>query len=170
MASRLSYFLWVTMPDDELFALAAQGVLRDPAVLARQVDRMLASPKANTLGDIFAAQWLGFEHVGTRIWLDPIDNPWCTATLMTAMRDETSMFFMGARTSARGRRYKEAPQNRSKEAMIRNLTLGLVGAAAVVASLLLMRQQKQGQPKEVVAEAESATGSISLERMRELGL
>ena len=54
--------------------------------------------------------------------------------------------------------------------MIRNLTLGLVGAAAVAASLLLMRQQKQGQPKEVVAEAPSATGSISLERMRELGL
>ncbi len=94
LASRLSYFLWASMPDDELFALAAQGVLREPATLSRQVDRMLASTKANTLGDVFAAQWLGFEHVGTRIWLDPIDNPWCTATLMTAMRDETSMFFM----------------------------------------------------------------------------
>jgi hypothetical protein len=55
---------------------------------------MLADAKANTLGDIFAAQWLGFEHVGTRIWLDPIDNPWCTASLMTAMRDESSLFFM----------------------------------------------------------------------------
>ena len=94
LASRLSYFLWATMPDDELFALAAQGQLRQPEVLSRQVERMLASPSANTLGDIFAAQWLGFEQVGTRIWLDPIDNPWCTATLMTAMRDETSMFFM----------------------------------------------------------------------------
>ena len=50
--------------------------------------------KADTLGNVFAAQWLGFHNVGTRIWLDPIDNPWCTDTLMTAMRDETSMFFM----------------------------------------------------------------------------
>ena len=82
------------MPDDELFDLAAQGVLREPETISAQIDRMLASPKANTLGDVFAGQWLGFEQVGTRIWLDPIDNPWCTATLMTAMRDETSMFFM----------------------------------------------------------------------------
>ena len=94
LATRLSYFLWASMPDDELFELAARGVLREPDVLAGQVGRMLADPKANTLGDVFAAQWLGFEHVGTRIWLDPIDNPWCTATLMTAMRDETSLFFM----------------------------------------------------------------------------
>lgn len=94
LASRLSYFLWASMPDDELFELAARGVLREPETMSAQIDRMVASPKANTLGDVFAAQWLGFEHVGTRIWLDPIDNPWCTATLMTAMRDETSMFFM----------------------------------------------------------------------------
>ena len=94
LASRLSYFIWASMPDDELFDLAAQGVLREPETISAQIDRMLASPKANTLGDVFAGQWLGFEQVGTRIWLDPIDNPWCTATLMTAMRDETSMFFM----------------------------------------------------------------------------
>ena len=55
---------------------------------------MLADENANTLGDLFAAQWLGFHNVGTRIWLDPIDNPWCTDTLMNAMREETSMFFM----------------------------------------------------------------------------
>ena len=61
-------------------------------------------------------------------------------------------------------------QNSNKEATIRKLMLGIVGAAAVAASLLLMRQQKQSQPKEAVAEAESATGAITLERMRELGL
>ena len=59
-------------------------------------------------------------------------------------------------------------QNPNKEATIRKLMLGIVGAAAVAASLLLMRQQKQSQPKEAVAE--SATGAITLERMRELGL
>ena len=94
LASRLSYFLWSSMPDDELRDLARRGDLSDPNVLAAQVDRMLADPRADTLGTSFAGQWLGFQHVGTRIWLDPIDNPWCTATLMTAMRDESSMFFM----------------------------------------------------------------------------
>ena len=94
LASRLSYFLWSSMPDAELRDLARRGELRDPAVLEAQVDRMLADPRADTLGTSFAAQWLGFEQVGSRIWLDPIDNPWCTDTLMTAMRDESSMFFL----------------------------------------------------------------------------
>ena len=94
LASRLSYFLWASMPDDELFDLAARGRLRDAATLRAQVERMLADPRADTLGTVFAAQWLGFRHVGTRIWLDPIDNPWCTASLMTAMRDESSLFFL----------------------------------------------------------------------------
>ena len=58
--------------------------------------------------------------------------------------------------------------NPSEETIIRKLMLGIVGAAAVAASLLLMRQQKQSQPKEAVAE--SASGAITLERMRELGL
>ena len=75
LASRLSYFFWASMPDQELFELAARGVLRDPATLEQQVARMLADEKADTLGTLFAAQWLGFRHVGTRIWLDPIDNP-----------------------------------------------------------------------------------------------
>ena len=94
LASRLSYFLWSSMPDAELFELSVRGALRDPATLRGQVARMLADEKADTLGAVFAAQWLGFRHVGTRIWLDPIDNPWCTATLMTAMRDESSLFFL----------------------------------------------------------------------------
>ncbi|MCY4507410.1 MAG: DUF1592 domain-containing protein, partial [Acidobacteria bacterium] len=94
LASRLSYFLWASMPDQELFDLAARGELRDPETLRAQVSRMLADRRADTLGTVFAAQWLGFQHVGTRIWLDPIDNPWCTATLMTAMRDESSLFFL----------------------------------------------------------------------------
>ncbi len=61
-------------------------------------------------------------------------------------------------------------QNPSEETIIRKLTLGIVGAAAVAAGLLLMRQQKQSQPKEAIAEAESASGTLKLERMRELGL
>lgn len=58
LASRLSYFLWSSMPDKELFELAEAGKLSDEAVLERQVDRMLASPKAEALVEGFGAQWL----------------------------------------------------------------------------------------------------------------
>lgn len=94
IASRLSYFLWATMPDAELFRLAEAGELGETEVLAAQVERMLADERAETLGTVFAAQWLGFGHVGSRIRLGPIDFPWCTDSLMDAMRAESSMFFM----------------------------------------------------------------------------
>ena len=93
LASRLSYFLWASMPDDELFRLAAEKRLAKPDVLARQVTRMLADPKSDTLGSVFAAQWLGFDALGLRVRLDPIDNPWCTDTLMAAMKKESAMGF-----------------------------------------------------------------------------
>ncbi len=67
-------------------------------------------------------------------------------------------------------RYMSLTQSPNEEATIRKFMLGLVGAAALAAGLLLVRQQKQTQPREAVAEAESATGAITLERMRELGL
>ena len=92
LANRLSYFLWASMPDEELFELAASGRLLDPRVLHAQVDRMVDDWRSETLGSIFAAQWLGSQHLGTRMRLDPIDNPWCTETLMAAMRSETAMF------------------------------------------------------------------------------
>ncbi len=93
LASRLSYFIWASMPDDELFLRADDGTLHDPKVLAAQIDRMIDDPRSETLGSIFAAQWLGSQHLGTRMRLDPIDNPWCTDSLMAAMRNETAMFF-----------------------------------------------------------------------------
>ena len=92
LASRLSYFLWASMPDDELFQLASRAKLSDPAVLSAQVDRMLLNKRSYSLGEVFAAQWLGSQHIGTRVRLDPIDNPWCTDSLMSSMRKETAMF------------------------------------------------------------------------------
>lgn len=65
LASRLSYFLWSTMPDDELSELAREGKLRHPKVRASQVDRMLADPKSEALAENFAAQWLGLREVGS---------------------------------------------------------------------------------------------------------
>lgn len=58
LASRLSYFLWSSMPDEELFELAAAGKLRDPAELQRQVKRMIADAKAREFAENYAGQWL----------------------------------------------------------------------------------------------------------------
>lgn len=66
LANRLSYFLWSTMPDDELNNLAAQGKLQDPKVLTAQVDRMLDDPKSHTFTSTFVGQWLGTQDLGGR--------------------------------------------------------------------------------------------------------
>ena len=63
LASRLSFFLWSSIPDDELLDAAAQRRLRDPGALERQVRRMLADPRAQALVDGFAAQWLGLGRL-----------------------------------------------------------------------------------------------------------
>jgi len=93
LATRLSYFLWASTPDDELLDAAAAGKLSDSAGLEAQVERMLADPRSLSLGEIFAAEWLSTDDVGPRIRKDPIDNPWCTESLMAAMRAETAHFF-----------------------------------------------------------------------------
>jgi len=64
IASRLSYLLWSTMPDDELFNLASEGKLRDRSERAKQVARMLADPRASRFSESFSAQWLHLRKVG----------------------------------------------------------------------------------------------------------
>ncbi len=63
LAERLSYFLWEDMPDAELRELAAEGKLREPSILSQQIKRMLASPKARSLSDSFATQWLALDEI-----------------------------------------------------------------------------------------------------------
>ena len=63
LASRLSFFLWSTLPDDELLGLATQNKLHEPQVLAAQVHRMLADPRSITLSTNFAFQWLGLDRL-----------------------------------------------------------------------------------------------------------
>jgi len=92
-ATRLSYFLWASTPDDELLNAAAAGKLSDSAGRQAQIKRMLDDPRSLSLGEIFAAEWLSTDDVGPRIRKDPIDNPWCTESLMAAMRAETAYFF-----------------------------------------------------------------------------
>ena len=66
MASRLSYFLWSTMPDEELLRLAGEGKLQDPQVLGAQVERMLDDPRSRVFAGGFMGQWLGTQEVGGR--------------------------------------------------------------------------------------------------------
>src|SRR5439155_1357630 len=63
LASRLSFFLWSTVPDDELINVAASGQLHEPAMFERQVRRMLVDPKSKALVDNFAAQWLFLRNL-----------------------------------------------------------------------------------------------------------
>ena len=67
LASRLSFFLWSSIPDDELMNLAVQGRLRNPVVLEQQVKRMLADPRSEALVSNFTGQWLNVRACGT--WL-----------------------------------------------------------------------------------------------------
>ena len=91
LASRLSFFLWSSIPDDALLNEAGSGRLRDPEVLVRQVRRMLANPRSATLADSFAAQWLGLrELAGTRP--DRKAYPEFDSSLMSAFQKETRFF------------------------------------------------------------------------------
>lgn len=67
LATRLSYFLWSTAPDEELIRLAAQGQLQSPEVLKQQVDRMLDDPRSRAFAAPFIGQWLGTENLGGRV-------------------------------------------------------------------------------------------------------
>lgn len=92
LASRLSYFLWSTMPDEELFDLAAKGSLQNPAVLAAQAKRMLKDPRSRALSDNFAGQWLQLRSLDglspdTKRFTDFDDG------LRQAMKTETELFF-----------------------------------------------------------------------------
>ena len=92
LASRLSFFLWSSPPDDALVKVAEQGRLREPAILEQQVRRMLAHPKANALAVNFAGQWLnlrGLDSLAPVPALYPdFDDP-----LREAMRTEVEMLF-----------------------------------------------------------------------------
>lgn len=91
LASRLSYFLWSSMPDDELLKLADQRLLGDHTVLEAQVRRMLQDPKASNLVDDFAGQWLDLRALD-RKKPDALKFPEVDDELLVAMRRETTLF------------------------------------------------------------------------------
>jgi len=92
LASRLSFFLWSSIPDDALIDLAAQGKLRDPVVLGQQVRRMLADPKSEDLIANFTGQWLSVRSLKTS---EPVVNlfPDFDDNLRNAYQREIELFF-----------------------------------------------------------------------------
>ena len=92
LASRLSYFLWATMPDEELMKLADRGELHLPAVLKAQTKRLLDDPRSRALFDGFGAQWLNVGGLRRQIF-DPALFPQMTPALRLAMYDEVRLFF-----------------------------------------------------------------------------
>ncbi|MDP6447207.1 MAG: DUF1592 domain-containing protein, partial [Pirellulaceae bacterium] len=93
LATRLSYFLWSSMPDRELREAAEQGALSDPQAVRSQVKRMLRDPKSGSIADNFVSQWLGLRQLG-EMPPDPEKNrSYYEDDLENAMRAETRLFF-----------------------------------------------------------------------------
>src|SRR5262249_46059388 len=92
LASRLSYFLWGTPPDQELLTIASQNKLSAPGMLEKQARRMLADTRADALGTRFAAQWLRLQDVD-KVHPDPNYYPNFDDNLAELMRRETILFF-----------------------------------------------------------------------------
>ena len=102
LASRLSFFLWSSIPDEPLLQLAEAGRLRDPAVLERQARRMLADPRATAaLVEDFAAQWLNLRRVG-EVVVDPVRYPHYDESLLEAFEEEVVRFVASTLTEDRG--------------------------------------------------------------------
>ncbi len=91
LASRLSFFIWSSIPDDELLDAAAAGRLKDPRVLEQQVRRMLADPRSESLVTNFAAQWLYLRDISAKL-PDEILFADFDETLRSAMQRETELF------------------------------------------------------------------------------
>jgi hypothetical protein len=92
LASRLSFFIWSTMPDEELLTIAQQGRLRQPAVLEQQVRRMVADPKSKALIENFAGQWLNLRALST-VQPNATTYPDFDNNLRDAFRTEVEMLF-----------------------------------------------------------------------------
>lgn len=92
LASRLSFFIWSSVPDDQLLDLAVAGRLSSPAVLGQQVRRMLDDPKSRSLVTNFAGQWLFIRNLAT-VNPDPVAFPDWDENLRAGFQAETELFF-----------------------------------------------------------------------------
>ena len=93
LASRLSFFLWSSIPDEKLLDLAAAGRLREPEVLTAQVHRMLADERSDALVDNFTGQWLQLRNLESKVVPDLLMFPDFDDNIRKGFRTETEMFF-----------------------------------------------------------------------------
>jgi hypothetical protein len=93
LASRLSFFLWSTIPDDELLTLAESGQLREASTLEAQVRRMIADPRSNAMIENFVGQWLQLRNLESRVKPDFLLYPDFDDNLRKAFREETELLF-----------------------------------------------------------------------------
>jgi hypothetical protein len=134
VASRLSYFLWNTMPDRALFDAAKAGKLTTPAEIEAQARRMLDDPRARDAGSEFFTQWLGLARLDTRDKSAKLFPEW-TDTLRTAMQEETRRFSLWAMFDGDG---KPETLLTAPKSMI-NSTLGKIyGVTATSSSYALV--------------------------------
>src|SRR6185295_9950622 len=102
VASRLSFFLWGSIPDERLLDLAERGRLTDPTILEEQARRMMADPRAvDALVNNFAAQWLNLRRVGD-VLVDPDRYPDFDDSLLQAFKKETELFVASTLREERG--------------------------------------------------------------------
>ncbi|MFC4871530.1 DUF1592 domain-containing protein [Negadavirga shengliensis] len=103
LATRLSYFLWSSMPDDELFQLAVEGKLQDDGVLEAQVRRMLDDPKSLRFAESFVSQWLGINKLKdpNAPLADLAKFPMFTEAIREAMYKETTAYFYHVLTESK---------------------------------------------------------------------
>ena len=94
LASRLAYFLWSSIPDQQLITVATEGKLKNPAILEQQVKRMLADPKSEALAMNFAGQWLRLNRIKDAV-PEALLFPNYTTTLGNSMRREVELLFDG---------------------------------------------------------------------------
>ena len=102
VATRLSYFLWSSMPDQELFNLAYLGMLEDTVVLESQVKRMLADPKAKRFAENFSTQWLGITKlISNQPMVDKEKYPGFDMSIRKALYRETIEYFYHVLTGSK---------------------------------------------------------------------
>ena len=102
LATRLSYFLWSSMPDDELFNLAYRGLLQDTVVLEAQVKRMLADPKIKRFAESFSTQWLGITRlIDNQPLADVEEFPEFNRDVRSALYQEPIEYFFHVLTTSR---------------------------------------------------------------------
>lgn len=101
MASRVSYFLWSTMPDEKLFRLAGAGELKKEVVLRQEVDRLLDDERSKVFFRSFAGQWLGIDSLGKTVVPDAREFPEFTPDLAELMKEETMRYFESVFTENR---------------------------------------------------------------------